>query len=122
MLKFYLSLISFEWAEFNFISILSIFLGFAWGLCNFFLLSQCLKKLILNFAQNFLSLIWLMLLKFPLLYYVGYKLLAAQLFSSLYLLIGFSFALFMHSIFLAVNLKNFSLHPENASSPTQEVE
>lgn len=122
MLKFHLSLISFDWADFNLISLISIFLGFVWGLCNFYLLSQCLKKMILNFAQNFLSLLGLMLLKFPLLYYLGYKLLAAELFPPLYLLIGFSFALFLHSIFLVVNLKNFTIEPINKSSPIQEAE
>ncbi|CCB87312.1 MULTISPECIES: hypothetical protein [Parachlamydia] len=68
----------------------SLCLGVMWGCANLFLLKYLLKSILGNEQKNVLKIFTLMGLKIPLLYLLGYFLLASPYLNSLYLVLGFS--------------------------------
>ncbi len=77
---------------FNLNDAIGVFSGILWGYLNFYLIQQ-LTISWFKVDKSYLKIIAIILIKFPLLYLVGYKLLQSGNFSPWNLLIGFSIAL-----------------------------
>ena len=72
---------------------LGITLGTVWGFLNIFFLKQVLQNLLLQTENKNRKLLMFSLIKFPLLYLLGFALLSIKSLSALDLLIGFTLAL-----------------------------
>ena len=78
---------------------LGVLIGMIWGIANFYFIHQLIHHALINFSDNFLKVIGLSLLKFPLLYFSGYYLLQSQWFSPWILLSGFTITLALAPLF-----------------------
>lgn len=75
--------------------VLGICLGITWGLLNLYFIKQLLQSVLIPNKRNFLKIFVFILIKFPLLYFLGYGLLLIPYFSPWSLLIGFSLILIL---------------------------
>lgn len=69
---------------------LGIFLGGIWGGANLFFIKQLMESILTLSPKNYLKIYSLFLIKFPLIYGIGYVLIKFDYFSPWSLLIGFS--------------------------------
>lgn len=67
-----------------------IFIGMLWGYINLYFIKQLMHCVLIIEKRELLKILLLLLIKFPLLYLVGYALLLIPYFSPWSLLIGFS--------------------------------
>lgn len=74
-------------------AMLGIYTGIVWGLANFYFIKQLVSCFLMAKQKNYMQILLFALIKFPLLYLVGYGLLSIPYFSPWNLLIGFSIAL-----------------------------
>jgi len=72
---------------------LGIFCGAAWGGVNLLLIKQLLEKILLASANNSWKSYFLLGVKFPILYFIGYELLSFEHFSAYALMSGFTLLL-----------------------------
>lgn len=89
--------------SFSIYEALAISAGMLWGYGNFYLIQQLSNAWLLSKDKNFILITIIALIKFPLLYWIGYQFLKISYFSPWMLLIGFSFTLVVHTY---VALKN----------------
>lgn len=79
---------------------LGICLGMLWGSINLYMIKQLMQCVLIAENRNLLKILAYILIKFPLLYFLGYGLLSMPYFSPWSLLIGFS-------LILAVSTQNW---------------
>lgn len=91
-----------------------VLVGAIWGCANFYMIKEVLKKLIFPGVRSALQIIFVLIVKFPLLYLAGYGLLMIPYFKPLYLIIGFS--LFFPLILLNSIFRRKSLDESGPSS------
>lgn len=77
---------------------LSLLAGAVWGSVNLFLIGQLVRAFLLPEERPGIKMRLLLLVKFPLLYFVGYELLCSELFSTVGLMSGFTLSLLFSSI------------------------
>lgn len=82
--------------NFNFFS--GLFLGFMWGAINLYFIGQLLHSLLIESPKKFFKMGFLILLKFPMIYFSGYLLLAYTNASPLSLTLGFILALNVYTL------------------------
>ena len=78
----------YDWKE-----TLGICAGITWGLTNLYFIKQLVSFLLMGKQKSYLQVLLFVLIKFPLLYLVGYGLLMIPYFTPWSLLIGFSIVL-----------------------------
>ena len=81
------------YAYYDFLNIISFILGVAWGLVNLYFIEELTYELIAAKQKNFIKIMVIALIKFPVLYSVGFGWLYYQSEYALASLIGFSGAL-----------------------------
>jgi hypothetical protein len=69
----------------------ALLMGTLWGSANFYLISLLTQNILIN--KSYIAASWLMLLKFPLLYGIGYQILKLNIGDPLFILIGFTLVL-----------------------------
>lgn len=92
-------------------------LGFGWGILNLYLIQQLIQCLLIAEKRNPLKIILFTLVKFPLLYGLGYGLLLVPYYSPWSLLAGFSISLILSvfqrflnpSTFFSKKIQQFNL-------------
>lgn len=94
VLSFLLGLSAFS-AYFTFSETIWFMAGSLWAIANLFFLKQFLYELLLKNPKNFLKLSLLVIVKFPILYGLGFWMLYSQGGSAWSLLAGFSFILIL---------------------------
>lgn len=90
---------------YGFLNGCGVLLGAGWGIINFYFLKLSLQEWLSLKSRNRLKIFCLLQIKFPLLYFIGYELIALKIFSILSFLAGFS--LIFPAIFLIIFWSHF---------------